>query len=155
MDIPIEAPKWLHQKLAEDAKRNGMSLEEWAGSLLAHYMYTQEGNMSLDLSKPLRFKNSKRKCWPSSMPVDRGWIVLTYWDDAGSMDSGVYELSEIENIPSEPVRHEVYLRADRDNVSLVHCTTGYKATPNLAKLTVWRDEEGKTRVEIPKEDSCK
>ncbi len=114
--------------------------------------------MMLDLTKPMRVKKDAkdinasflgRRVWPTNKPSGFGDEVCVIVEDYDKWQ--IILKRHLENIP-EPVKHEVYLRADRDSVSLIHCTTGYKATPNLAKLTVWRDEEGKTRVEVPKEE---
>ena len=108
----------------------------------------------LYLTKPMRVRLDAddvsapflgRRVWPTNRPTDIYEALCVIVD--GYDKWHVIRKRDLENIP-EPVRHEVYLRAERDSVSLVHCTTGYKVTPNLAKLTVWRDEDGKTHVEV-------
>ena len=119
--------------------------------------------MELDLTKSMRVRLDAddisapflgRQVWPTNRPTDIYGALCVIVD--GYDKWHVIRKHDLENIP-EPVKHEVYLRAEPNGsrVSLIYCAPGHKATPNLAKLTVWRDEEGKTRVEIPKEESCK
>ena len=115
--------------------------------------------MTLDITKPMRVKQTHPiHTWRGKRFYPANIEDVAHFESAGIIKGDehwrIVDLNYLENIP-ESVKHEVYLRAERDRVSLIHCATGYKATPNLAKLTVWRDEEGKTHVEIPKEESCK
>jgi hypothetical protein len=111
----------------------------------------KEGKMDVDLSKPVRFKGSKKECWPSNVPVVKGRIALVYTNDDGDLCVASYPLTGIENIPPEPVKHTLFVVLDEDvnyqpclQSSLVPWISERKAQ----KLTVWCDEDGKTHVEV-------
>jgi hypothetical protein len=106
--------------------------------------------MDADITKPMRFKTTKRECWASPMPVQKGWVALTYWTSGRTLDSGIHELSEIENIPAV-VRHTKYVRIREDHNALDVWADTIPAgveEATVAKLVVWRDEQGKTHVEV-------
>ncbi len=109
----------------------------------------KEGNMELDLTKPMRVKKDARwvaprgrRFWPAAYPpINPGYIRgivegYTEWQEL--------RLDDLENIP-EPVKHTKYVRLNDFGELEVWRES---SSPLPAKITVWRDEDGRTRVEV-------
>ena len=125
----------------------------------------KEGNMELDLTKPMRVIGH-----PESRVVRGGYIshdsvmgdtelvvVENYlgrqrvaaWLRDGTVAFARNEAAvQVENVPPEPVKYTAHVHmTDRGELHLCNgCTSGDHSKD--AKITVWRDEEGKTRVEV-------
>ena len=110
--------------------------------------------MELDLNKPVRFKKDKSECWLTKMPVKfSNCVAVIYKENAGILSpllAGVFPLSDLENIP-EPVKHTKYVRLCQfgDNTYLDVCDELDSLNEDTwTRVIVWRDEEGKTKVEV-------
>ncbi len=151
ISIPIECPKWLHRQLAEDAKRNGMTLEDWVSTLLAQHMYCEkEETMELDMTKPVRLIKTKKRFYPSTLQIGEhiyGFAAEVEMSDPLDVTWLIYSCrkDELENIP-EPVKQSRWVKVYPDgsftSTNVDECEKGW------TKLTVWRDESGKTHVEV-------
>ena len=110
----------------------------------------KEGNMELDLTKPMRVKKDARwvaprgrRFWPAAYPpINPGYIRgivegYTEWQEL--------RLDDLENIPA-PVKHTLYVVAVPGDGPVVSSTP--QKWSGMQKITVWRDENGKTCVEV-------
>ena len=102
----------------------------------------------VDLTKPLRFKDSKGRCYPVLGVVDE-WnrqaiVVGNPWQHY------FVPLESLENLP-EPVVRYLSVRLSENNVLSFGYDTGAKEAHKdrgAALLKITRTEDGKTRVEI-------
>lgn len=106
--------------------------------------------MKLDLTKPMRVKKDARwvdprgrRFWPAAYPpINPGYIRgivegYTEWQEL--------RLDDLENIPA-PVKHTLYVVAVPGDGPVVSSTP--QKWSGMQKITVWRDEDGKTHVEV-------
>ena len=124
----------------------------------------KEGSMELDLSKPVRFKSSKKECWPTKAPCSPVQIavVVVFKNTDGELEVGICARSELENIP-EIVRIEQWVNGYPNGFIGAHPTRPSAlngrmsgALGNPVHLIFCHDPEtGKTWAEVPEEDSCK
>ena len=110
--------------------------------------------MTLDLTKPMRVRLDAddvsapflgRRVWPTNRPTDIYEALCVIVD--GYDKWHVIRKHDLENIP-EPVKHTAHVHmTDTGDPHLCNgCTSG--AHSKDAKITVWRDEYGRTRVEV-------
>lgn len=109
----------------------------------------KEGKMELDLTKRVRIcagngPNSGREFYPSTLRD--GDMVAGFIEGIAHVGC-LLRISGLENIP-EPVKHTAHVHmTDTGDPHLCNgCTSG--AHSKDAKITVWRDEYGRTRVEV-------
>ena len=108
--------------------------------------------MELDLSKPVRVKRGDAYChegktfYPTTKPNPYGRV---YGLVEGTNIEQDMPLHWLENIP-EPVKETVYIfkGTGQNSVYISSHSDNFGGKGLPAKITVWRDEDGETHVEV-------
>ena len=128
-------------------KTNGFALAGSDGQFDLVSLYEE-----LDLTKPLRIRRDAEdpykgeRFYYSGLNAQDGRLAGHVLNGGGFPSSKLVEPEELENMPPEPVKHVRYLHIATDgDVSLFRDN---EQMDNCARLNIWRDEDGKTKVEV-------
>ena len=164
MEKPLEAYPFLEPKYpffdpetGVDIKEDGIAFVGVDSPLDLVSLYEEPKMPELDLTKPLRIRREVtydpyrgERFYYSGLNAQDGRLAGYVMDVYGFPLSKLMKPEELENIPPEPVKHIRfgYLREDGE---IEWYRTSEILPPHkeqCAQLRIWRDEDGKTKVEV-------
>ena len=128
-------------------KTNGFALAGSDGQFDLVSLYEEP-----DLTKPLRIrrdaihhKYSGERFYYSGVNDPNGYLAGFVLDCDGNPWTRLMKPDDLENIPPEPVKQSFYLYLGGDGKIRLFVDECPSAS---ARLRIWRDEDGKTKVEV-------
>lgn len=164
MEKPLEAYPFLEPKYpffdpetGVDIKEDGIAFVGVDNPLDLVALYEEPKMPELDLTKPLRIRRAvtydshrgERFYYAGVNAPNDGRLAGYVLDVSGSPLGKFMKPEELENIPPEPEKHVRLVYVDSAGLPLMVPEGNYIALQEwCAKVLIWRDETGKTRVEV-------
>ena len=148
---------FLDPEIPTHIKTNGVALAGSNGQFDLVSLYEEHKMPELDLTKPLRIRREvtydpyrgERFYYSGVNAPNDGRLAGYVLDVSGFPLSKFMKPEELENIPPEPEKHVRLVYVDSAGLPLMVPEGNYIALQEwCAKVLIWRDENGKTKVEV-------